>query len=109
MANVKPRVKVPRTAEAGEIVTIKTLISHPMESGQRKDSATGELIPRQIINRFAASFNGTLVFAADIEPAVSANPYFEFQLKVPETGTLAFEWVDDDGSVYTEEKTIKVG
>jgi len=109
MARVKPRVKVPKKAAAGEVVTIKTLISHPMESGQRKDKKTGELIPRQIINHFSAKFNGEMVFAADIEPAVSANPYFEFQMTVPEAGTLAFEWVDDDGSVYTEEKEIAIG
>jgi sulfur-oxidizing protein SoxZ len=108
MARVKPRVKVPRKADAGEVVTIKTLISHPMESGQRKDS-DGNPIPRRIINRFTARFNGEEVISCDLEPAVSANPYFEFQLKVPETGTLSFEWVDDDGSVYTEEKTITVG
>ena len=108
MARIKPRAKVPRSAEAGEVVTIKTLISHPMESGQRKDS-DGNPIPRQIINKFTARFNGQEVISADLEPAVSANPYFEFQLKVPETGTLSFEWVDDDGSVYTEEKTITVG
>lgn len=109
MSRVKPRVKVPKTASAGESVTIKTLISHPMESGQRKDQATGELIPRQIINSFTVTFNGELVFKADIEPAVSANPYFEFDLLVPETGTVAFEWIDDDGSVYTDEATITVG
>ena len=108
MDNVKPRVKVPKSATAGEVVTIKTLISHPMETGQRKDKS-GNPIPRQIVNRFSVTFNGEPVFAATIEPAVSANPYFEFQLKVPATGTLAFEWVDDDGSVYTEEKTITVG
>jgi len=108
MENVKPRVKVPSSATAGEVVTIKTLISHPMESGQRKDK-DGNLIPRHIVNRFTATFNGEPVFAATIEPAVSANPYFEFALKVPGTGTLAFEWADDDGSVYTEEKTITVG
>ena len=109
MAKVKPRVKVPKKAEAGEIVTIKTLISHPMESGQRKDKKTGELIPRQIINKFSAKFNGEDVVSADILPAVSANPYFEFEMKVPESGTLAFEWIDDDGSVYTTEKKITVG
>lgn len=107
MARVKPRVKAPKTAEAGEVVTIKTLISHPMESGQRKDKA-GEPIPRKIINRFSAAFNGQPVVAVDLEPAVSANPYFQFEMVVPETGTLAFEWVDDDGSVYTAEKTITV-
>jgi sulfur-oxidizing protein SoxZ len=108
MDNVKPRVKVPQTAAAGEIVTIKTLISHPMESGQRKDKS-GNPIPRQIVNSFSASFNGEPVFSVTIEPAVSANPYFEFSMKVPATGTLSFEWVDDDGTVYTEEKTITVG
>ncbi len=108
MENVKPRVKVPQTASAGEVITIKTLISHPMESGQRKDKS-GNPIPRQIVNRFSASFNGEAVFAATIEPAVSANPYFEFTMKVPASGTLAFEWVDDDGTIYTEEKKITVG
>ena len=54
-------------------------------------------------------FNGQLVISADLDPAVSANPYFEFDMKVPETGTLVFEWVDDDGSVYKEEKEITVG
>ncbi|NRG19310.1 thiosulfate oxidation carrier complex protein SoxZ [Rhizobiales bacterium] len=107
MANVKPRVKVPKSADAGEIITIKTLISHPMESGQRKDKE-GNLIPRQIINRFSCEFNGTPVFACDIEPAVSSNPYFEFKARVPESGEFKFIWVDDDGSVYEETKKIEV-
>ena len=62
---VKPRVKVPRKAGAGEAVTIKTLISHPMESGQRKDS-DGNVIPRSIINRFTCEFNGESVI--DVTP-----------------------------------------
>ena len=103
----KPRVKVPKTASAGEVITIKTLISHKMESGQRKDKA-GNKIPRQIINRFEASFNGTPVFSADIDPAVSANPYLEFSAKVEESGTFTFSWTDDDGSVYTKDAKIKV-
>ena len=109
MAKVKPRVKVPKKAKAGEVVTIKSLISHPMETGLRKDKKTGELIPRKIINKFVASFNGQEVVSVAIEPAVSANPYLQFDLKVPEAGTLSFEWTDDDGSVYTTEKNIKVG
>jgi sulfur-oxidizing protein SoxZ len=109
MAAIKPRVKVPSTAAAGEVVTIKTLINHDMESGQRKDKKTGELIPRKIINKFVATFNGTSVFSVDLEPAVSANPYFEFAMKVPEAGTVRFEWTDDDGTVYSEEKQIAIG
>lgn len=109
MAKPRPRVRVPKTADAGEIITIKTLISHPMESGQRKDRKTGELIPRKIINMFKAEFNGKQVFATTIEPAVSANPFIEFNVKVQESGTFVFTWVDDDGSSYTAEKKIKVG
>lgn len=109
MATIKPRVKVPSTAAAGEVITIKTLINHTMESGQRKDKKTGELIPRKIINRFSATFNDSPVITVDLEPAVSANPYFEFTMKVPEAGTVHFEWVDDDGTVYSTEKQIAIG
>ena len=107
MAKVKPRVKVPKKAKAGDVVTIKTLISHPMESGQRKDKKTGELIPRKIINKFVATFEGEEIVSVDVDPAVSANPYFQFDMKVPGPGTVRFEWTDDDGSVYDIEKKIK--
>lgn len=109
MAKVKPRVRVPKKAAAGDTVTIKSLISHPMESGQRKDKKTGELIPRKIINKFVVTFNGESVFSADVDPAVSANPYFQFDMMVPDAGTVRFEWTDDDGSVYDIEKKIKIG
>ena len=105
--NVKPRVKVPSKASAGDTIAIKTLISHPMESGQRKDS-DGNLIPRSIINRFTAEFNGESVIDVAIEPSVSTNPYFEFEAKVPESGDFKFTWYDDDGSVYEETQSVKV-
>jgi len=108
MANAKPRVKVPKTASVGEVILLKTLISHRMESGQRRDG-DGNIIPRQIINKFTCAFNGVPVFSCDIEPSVSANPYFEFSVKVNESGTFTFVWNDDDGSVYTTEKAITVG
>jgi sulfur-oxidizing protein SoxZ len=105
--NVTPRVRVPKTAKAGEAVTIKSLISHLMESGQRRDK-DGNLVPRSIINRFTADFNGKNVIDVTIEPAVSTNPYFEFQATVPESGAFAFTWYDDDGSVYKENVEITV-
>lgn len=105
---VKPRVKVPKSASAGEVITIKTLISHAMESGQRKDS-DGNPIPRSIINRFVCAFNGETVIDVTLEPAISTNPYFEFEAKVPEAGEFTFTWYDDDGSVYEDVKTISVG
>ncbi len=105
---VKPRVKVPKSASAGEVITIKTLISHAMESGQRKDS-DGNPIPRSIINRFVCAFNGETVIDVTLEPAISTNPYFEFEAKVPEAGEFTFTWYDDDGSVYEDVKAISVG
>jgi len=105
--HVTPRVRVPRDASAGEVITIKTLISHPMESGQRRDG-DGNQIPRSIINRFTCDFNGENVLDATFEPAISTNPFLEFQATVPESGTFVFTWYDDDGSVYTEEKEIAV-
>ncbi|KIN63353.1 Protein SoxZ [Sulfitobacter noctilucicola] len=107
-SGVKPRVKVPKKASAGEAVTIKTLISHKMESGQRKDKE-GNTIPRSIINRFTCDFNGENVVDVTMEPAISTNPYFEFQATVPEAGEFKFTWYDDDGSVYEETKSIAVG
>ncbi len=107
MAQAKPRVKVPKSAAAGEVVTIKTLISHEMESGQRKDK-DGKVIPRKIINKFTCEFNGAKVFECDLDPAISANPYFEFTAKVNESGSFKFTWVDDDGTVITDEQAIEV-
>ena len=101
------RVKAPETAAAGETVRIKTLISHPMETGHRRDR-NGALVPQRIVSRFSARFNGRLVVAVDLAPVVSANPYFTFEMVVPETGTLALEWIDDDGAVIAEERTIAV-
>lgn len=107
MAKAKPRVKVPKKASKDEVISIKTLISHKMESGQRKDKE-GKIIPRRIINKFTCEFNGQVVFGCDLLPAVSANPYLEFNVRVPESGTFKFSWVDDDGSVYTKESKITV-
>ena len=104
---VKPRVKVPKTAAAGDTITIKTLISHKMESGQRKDKE-GNVIPRSIINRFTCEFNGEMVVDVTMEPAISTNPYFQFEATVPEAGEFVFTWFDDDGSVYDEKKTIEI-
>jgi len=102
-----PKVRVPKTAKKGEVVEIKTLMPHIMESGQRKDKE-GKPIPRKIINKFAAEFNGKPVFSATLEPAVAANPYMQFFAKVDESGTFKFSWTDDDGTVTTTEQKITV-
>ncbi|MDG2339915.1 MAG: thiosulfate oxidation carrier complex protein SoxZ [Paracoccaceae bacterium] len=107
-SGVKPRVKAPKTAAAGETVTIKTLISHKMESGQRKDG-DGNPIPRSIINRFTCDFNGQNVIDVTLEAAISTNPYFQFDAVIPDAGDMVFTWYDDDGSVYDTTKSIAIG
>ena len=107
MAKVKPRVKVPKTAEIGEIIEIKTLISHPMHSGRAVDG-DGNLVPRQIINSFRVYFNSTEVMSVDLKPSLSANPFFTFPFKVIESGTFDFVWVEDGGGEYKKSKKISV-
>ncbi|MFK7866007.1 MAG: thiosulfate oxidation carrier complex protein SoxZ [Alphaproteobacteria bacterium] len=107
MATPKPRVKVPKKADAGEIIEIKTLISHSMESGQRKDKQ-GNIIPRQIINKFTCLMNGSEAFRMDLDPAISANPYISFHLKIDETSDLEFVWNDDNGETYSKKSQITV-
>ena len=108
MAKPKPRVKVPKTAAKGEVLEIKTLITHKMEPGQRKDKKTGEKIPQKIINKFVCAFNGKEVFSADWHAAISANPFMSFYTTATESGTFEFTWTDDDGSVYSKTAQLMV-
>jgi sulfur-oxidizing protein SoxZ len=105
--HIKPRVRVPATAKKGELLEIKTLISHEMETGQRKDSA-GKLVPRKIINKITAAFGDKVFFEADWHPSISANPYQSFFFKAQETGEFTFTWKDDDGSAYTAKNKLTV-
>jgi len=106
-SKVTPRVRMPATAKAGEIIEVKTLISHDMESGQRKD-ASGNKIPQHIINKFTATFNGKEIFSVGWYPAISANPYQAFYVRVPESGTFEFTWFDEDGTTYKAEQKVTV-
>ena len=107
MVEVKPRVRVPATAKKGEIIEIKTLISHRMESGQRTDGG-GARIPRHIIKKFICTYNDEVVFEADWYPAISANPYLAFPVVASESGELVFTWVDDDEEVFFTTSRITV-
>ena len=105
--STKPRIRVPETAKVGEVIEVKTLISHVMETGQRKDRE-GKTIPRNIINTFTATFNGKEVFKADIQPGISANPYMAFHMRVPGPGDLELSWLDDSGAKVVEKVKINV-
>ena len=103
----KPRIRLPKEAKKGEIVQIKTLVSHVMETGLRKDD-NGKLIPRRIINAFTCTFNGKPVFSCELEPAIAANPYLQFSARIEESGTFRFSWTDDDGTTITADESITV-
>ena len=106
MAKSKARVKVPKSVKKGEIFEVKTLISHKMETGQRKDKKTGNKIPRMIINNFTCTYNGNVVIDSEWHPSVSANPYMAFFVKADKSGELVFKWTDDNGK--TVEKTASI-
>ena len=100
-------INVPERARKGEIIEIKTLVSHPMETGYRR-SQTGAPIPRDIIRRFVCTYNGAEIFRAELHPAIAANPFIVFSTVATESGTLTFQWTGDKGFSVTESVSISV-
>ena len=99
MSTPSPRVQVPYSATKGEIIQIKALIEHKMETGLRRDE-NGEVIPRKIINQFICRYHGDVVFGVDLKEAIAANPYFEFYLRATTSGPLDFIWNEDGGRTF---------
>ena len=100
-------INVPATAKRGEIITIKTLISHVMESGFRR-SQLGVAIARDIITSFVCTYNGEEIFHAVLYPAITANPFVAFSTIATESGTIVFTWQGDNGFSATESVNINV-
>ena len=104
---VRVLINVPKQVRKGEPFDVKLLISHPMESGQRRD-AMGEVIPRDIINSFVCTYNGEDVLRADLFPAIAANPFLSFSAVTDKSGTLVMQFTDDHGTVQTESVDVTV-
>jgi sulfur-oxidizing protein SoxZ len=100
-------INVPPRAKRGEIIELKALISHPMETGFRR-TQVGAVIPRNIIRLFVCTYNGAEVFRADLHPAIAANPFIAFSTIAIESGTLQFHWTGDNGFSVTESASITV-
>ena len=101
------RLAVPDSAQRGEVIEIKALIQHDMESGFRRGSR-GEVIPRDILTDFECTYNGNLVFSAEFHPAIAANPILTFHLVASVSGTLVFSWRDQNGESWSESASIEV-
>ena len=100
-------IHMPATARRGEVIEIRALIAHPMETGYRP-GADGKVLARDIIRRFTCRYNGEVVFAAELHPAISANPYIAFYTVATDSGSLEFKWEGDRGFAQTETKSITV-
>jgi sulfur-oxidizing protein SoxZ len=103
----KPLINVPKSAKRGEVIEIKTLIAHVMETGFRHDT-NGRVFPRDIINRLVVTYSGEVIFAADLFPAIAANPFVAFTTMATDSGDITFRWTDDKGAVTTETVSITV-
>jgi sulfur-oxidizing protein SoxZ len=100
-------VNLPATARRGEIIEIKALAAHAMETGFRR-TQYGTLIPRDIITQFVCAYNGVEIFSADLHPAIAANPYLAFTTLATESGAITCKWTGDNGYSLTESATITV-
>ena len=100
-------INLPSRAKRGEIIEIKTLIAHPMETGYRLDGK-GAAIPRDIINRFVCTYNGEEIFSAELFSAIAANPFIAFCTVATDSGELVFRWTDDYSQTQSEVRQITV-
>jgi sulfur-oxidizing protein SoxZ len=91
------RIRLPRDAKRGEVIFVRVLIQHPMETGYRV-GADGNKVAKNVIRSLVCRYNGVEVFRADMSPGIAANPYLEFPTVATESGELEFTWVDDAGS-----------
>jgi sulfur-oxidizing protein SoxZ len=101
------RVQVPHEARRGEVIAIRIVIQHAMETGFRPDSA-GRLVPRNVINHFSCRYNGAEVFDAELSSGIAANPYLEFYTVAQASGEFEFHWVDDSGEEGSARQPIQV-
>ena len=100
-------INVPKKAKRGDVVEIKALMSHIMETGYRR-TAAGDLVPRDIITSFTCRYNGAEIFRADFFPAIAANPFISLFTVAKESGKLEFAWIGDRGFSETASASITV-
>ncbi len=105
MSTVRAIVNVPLSARVGDVVEVRALIQHPMDTGYRLGS-DGQPLPRDLVRRLECRFEGQLVASAELHAAISANPYLAFHLRLPGSGTLTVTWQGDQGLQHSERVRI---
>lgn len=107
MANIRTRIKTPKSVSKDEIFEVKTLVRHPMETGNRKDK-NGEPIARNILHAVVCKVNNIEVLRSTWGPSISKDPYFAFSLKLSQTSNVTCTWTDDQKQTYSETRTVEV-
>jgi sulfur-oxidizing protein SoxZ len=96
-----------RAKMSGDVAEVKALMSHPMETGLRKDKKTGEKIPAHYIETVTCTHKGNTVMVANWGPAVSKNPYLAFKFKGAAKGdTVSVSWKDNKGATASEDAKV---
>ena len=101
------RISAPDTAAKGEVIELKALIQHPMETGYRR-GPNGKVIERDIIEKFTCTYGGETVFEADLHPGIAANPIFTIYAKANKSGPIVFTWTDQSGESWSESHMLTV-
>ena len=103
----RPRIRVPENAKAGDLIEVRTVLTHVMETGLRK-GADGQVVPRDLINTMTATYAGKEVFRASLQAGTAANPAISFHMRVPGPGELELTWTDDAGKKIVEKVKLNV-
>ncbi len=101
------RIQIPASAKRGEVIEIRVLVQHPMETGYRYDDS-GKPIARNVITRLTCTYNGEEVLRADMTQGIAANPYLQFYAVAESSGEVQVSWVDDEGVRGSERQVVKV-
>ena len=101
------RIRIPKDAKRGEVIRVRLLVQHPMETGYRL-APDGVKVPKNVIRSLVCRYNGVEVFRAELSPGIAANPYLEFPLVAADSGQLEFTWVDDAGERGSATEPITV-
>ena len=107
-SNWRRRLRIPKSANKGDVITIKTMAEHVMEPGVRRDPETGVIYPKKIIDHVYVRFNGKQVFKSQWYSGVSANPFMSFKLRAISSGLIEVEWIDDYSKSTRLSKILKV-
>lgn len=107
MRSARAVVNMPSQVAPGQVVSVRTMLAHPMETGLRPDGQ-GRIVPREIVQQFSATFNGQSVLQAQLHPAIAANPFVAFEFVAPGSGVLELRWIGDGGFEHVERVPLQV-